>query len=95
AHVEAQRKRYLARLTRLADLLRRLGYRVELPDGAFYLWVPAPDGDAWAAARDLAKRVGVVVSPGEFYGARSAGFFRVAAVAPDERIALAAARTGA
>ncbi len=95
AHVEAQRERYLARLTRLADLLRRLGYRVELPDGAFYLWVPVPDGDAWAAARDLAKRVGVVVSPGEFYGARSAGFFRVAAVAPDERIALAAARTGA
>ena len=54
-----------------------------------------PDGDAWAAAHDLAKRVGIVVSPGEFYGARSAGFVRVAAVQPDERIELAADRIGA
>ena len=76
----------------LRDLLGRLGYPAELPAGAFYLWVAAPGGDAWAAARELAARVGIVVSPGEFYGARGAGRFRVAAVQPDERIALAVAR---
>ena len=44
------------------------------------------------AARDLAERVGVVVSPGEFYGPYSTGHFRVAAVQPDERIELALSR---
>jgi succinyldiaminopimelate transaminase len=95
AHVETQRARYLGRLRRLRQLLAAAGYPVELPDGAFYLWAAAPDGDAWAAARDLARRVGIVVSPGEFYGPESTGFFRVAAVQPDERIELAAARVGA
>ena len=92
AHVEAQRSRYLARLHTLRDLLRRVGYPAELPGGAFYLWVPVPDGDAWGAARDLAERAGIVVSPGEFYGPDGAGFVRVAAVAADERIALAVSR---
>jgi succinyldiaminopimelate transaminase len=92
AHVEVQRARYLRRLQLLRDILGAAGYPCELPDGAFYLWVPAPDGDAWGAARNLAQRVGIVVSPGDFYGAAGAGFFRVAAVQPDERIELAAAR---
>jgi succinyldiaminopimelate transaminase len=95
AHVEVQRERYQRRLARLRDILGVLDYEATLPDGAFYLWVAAPDGDAWTAARDLATRAGIVSSPGEFYGASSAGWFRLAAVQPDERIALAAARVGA
>jgi succinyldiaminopimelate transaminase len=94
AHVDVQRARYLDRMTRLAGVLNQLGYSAELPDGAFYLWVRAPDGDAWSAARDLARRIGIVVSPGDFYGSRSADHFRVAAVQPDERIALVASRAG-
>jgi succinyldiaminopimelate transaminase len=95
AHVDAQRTRYRARLLRLIDMLGACGYPAGRPAGAFYLWVPAPDGDAWGAARDLAKKAGIVVSPGEFYGSRSSGYFRVAAVQPDDRIELAAARVGA
>lgn len=93
-HVERQRARYLHRLRRLVDLLGAAGYPARLPDGAFYLWVPAPDGDAWAAARDLATRAGIVVSPGEFYGPQGGAYFRVAAVQPDDRIDLAARRVG-
>jgi succinyldiaminopimelate transaminase len=92
AHVDVQRDRYLGRLRRLQVLLTNLGYDAQLPDGAFYLWVPAPGGDAWAAARDLAERAGIVVSPGEFYGPSATGWFRVAAVQPDERIELALRR---
>jgi succinyldiaminopimelate transaminase len=94
-HVEIQRTRYLNRLKALIDLLATAGYPAQLPDGAFYLWVAAPGGDAWAAAYDLAERAGIVVSPGDFYGHVSADYFRVAAVQPDDRIALAAARLGA
>ena len=34
----------------------------------------------------------MLVSPGEFYGQQAAGFVRIAAVQPDERIELAATR---
>jgi aspartate/methionine/tyrosine aminotransferase len=95
AHVELQRERYQHRLRRLQQLLGAAGYPCDLPKGAFYLWAPAPGGDAWAAARDLAERAGIVVSPGEFYGPAGVGHFRVAAVQPDERIELAASRLGA
>ncbi len=44
---------------------------------------------------DLARRAGIVVSPGEFYGTQSQAYFRIAAVQPDDRIALAAARVSA
>jgi aspartate/methionine/tyrosine aminotransferase len=95
AHVDTQRERYRRRLTRLREVLAACGYAAELPAGAFYLWAQAPGNDAWRAARDLAEKAGIVVSPGEFYGPFSTGWFRVAAVQPDERIELAAARAGA
>jgi len=93
AHVEAQRQRYLSRMTALAEVLTAVGYPAHLPEGAFYLWVAAPDG-AWTAAKDLAQRLGIVVSPGDFYGPDSDGYFRVAAVAQDDRIALVVSRAG-
>ena len=92
AHVDEQRERYRARLDAMATALAKTGIDVALPGGAFYLWAPAPDGDAWALARRLAETGGALVSPGEFYGPAGAGFVRVAVVQPDERIALVAER---
>ena len=66
-HVTVQRQAYLRRLGLLADIAAASGAEVALPDGGFYLWVRAPSGDAWAYARLLAARAGLVVSPGEFY----------------------------
>jgi aspartate/methionine/tyrosine aminotransferase len=62
--------------------------------GAFYLWAPAPGGDAWALARRLATEAGAIVSPGEFYGPAGAGHVRIAVVQPDERLTLVAQRLG-
>jgi succinyldiaminopimelate transaminase len=94
AHVERQRERYQRRMLRLQGILDACGYQAELPHGGFYLWAEAPGGDAWAATEQLARRAGIVVSPGEFYGPASTGYFRVAAVQPDDLIELAAARVG-
>jgi succinyldiaminopimelate transaminase len=94
AHVERQRERYRVRMVRLREILAAVGLAAELPAGAFYLWFAAPDHDAWSGARLLAERAGIIASPGEFYGANSTGFLRVAAVAPDERIEVAARRVG-
>jgi succinyldiaminopimelate transaminase len=94
-HVDEQRARYRRRLELMAGVLRSAGLDCELPGGAFYLWVPAPGGDAWALTRDLAERGGVLVSPGEFYGSAGAGHVRVAVVQPEERLALVGERLAA
>jgi succinyldiaminopimelate transaminase len=94
-HVDEQRDRYRRRLERLAAVLTAAGIDCPLPAGAFYLWVPAPGGDAWALARRLAAEAGAVVSPGEFYGPAGAGHVRIAVVHPDEKIDLVARRLGA
>jgi succinyldiaminopimelate transaminase len=97
AHVEIQRARYRSRLQRLAEILGDCGLTVSLPSGGFYLWVPVPsrvsgDRPAWVLAGDLARRAGLLVSPGDLYGDASARFVRVAAVQPDDRIELLAQR---
>jgi len=94
AHVDAQRERYWKRMLRLREILTKIGLDADLPAGAFYLWFAVPGGDAWGCARVLAERAGVIASPGEFYGPSSTGFLRLAAVAPDDRIELAAQRVG-
>jgi succinyldiaminopimelate transaminase len=92
-HVDAQRATYRRRLERGADLLRdAYGLEVPLPGGGFYLWVPAPDGDAWGFAGRLAADAGAVVSPGEFYGPAGAGHVRIAMVQPDGQLDLVARR---
>jgi aspartate/methionine/tyrosine aminotransferase len=67
---------------------------VSLPAGAFYLWVPAPGGDAWGLTKRLATDAGTLVSPGEFYGPAGASHVRIAVVQPDDRIELIAERLG-
>ena len=69
-------------------------HRRALPGGGFYLWAPAPGGDAWALTERLAREAGALVSPGEFYGAAGRGHVRVAMVQPDDRLALLTERVG-
>jgi len=88
AHVDAQRDRYHQRLTYVAGLLRNQGLDVELPAGGFYLWLRAPEGDAWAFARWMAEHAGVLLSPGEFYGAAARDHVRLALVDSMERLQL-------
>jgi succinyldiaminopimelate transaminase len=94
AHVEEQRARYRERLARFAEVLAALGVHVPLPEGGFYLWAQAPDGDAWGFTERLAADGGCLVSPGEFYGEAAAGFVRVAMVQPMECLELVARRLG-
>jgi succinyldiaminopimelate transaminase len=104
--VQVQRERYRRRLSWLGAALQRAGLEAVLPAGGFYLWVPVPawaregaDAEgrrgAWMLAGALAEAGGVVVSPGEFFGADASEFVRVAAVQPDDRIELVAQRLAA
>ena len=94
SHVDEQRSRYSARLLRMQSILAQLGVDAPLPGGGFYLWAPAPAGDAWGFTERLAADGGVLVAPGDIYGAAGAGYIRVAMVQPLERLDLVASRLG-
>ena len=91
-HVDEMRAVYRERLEMGIELFARLGIAATMPQGGFYLWVAAPDGDAWALTERLARTTGVIVSPGEFYGPAGAGHVRLAVVQPTERLQLAVDR---
>ena len=94
AHVAVQRDVYLERMRLVSEGFHAVGYSADLPDGAFYLWIPVPEHlkDGWAFAEDLARRSGLLVSPGDLYGTAGAEFVRLAVVQPAERLALALER---
>ena len=83
-HVVEQRRRYAARRQLLLAALREAGFTVEHSEAGLYLWVtrdePCMDTVTWFAER------GVLVAPGDFYGARGARHVRVALTASDERV---------
>lgn len=98
AHVVEQRRRYEERLGYLRTVLEAIGLLAPMPAGGFYLWVPVPEavaGGGWGLAEVLARRAGLLVSPGELYGEGGNGFVRVAVVQPMERIELVAHRLAA
>lgn len=90
AHVEQQRERYLARRAALKPALEAAGFRIEHSEGSLYLWATR-DEDCRTSVDWLAER-GILVAPGDFYGAAAARHVRVALTASDERIAAAASR---
>jgi succinyldiaminopimelate transaminase len=94
AHVDAQRRLYLERLELGRDVLAAIGVPTPLPGGGFYLWAPAPAGDAWVFAERLAADGGALVAPGDLYGASGSRHVRIAMVQPVERLELVDRRLG-
>jgi succinyldiaminopimelate transaminase len=90
AHVAAQRGRYLARRAVLRPALEAAGFTVRHSEGSLYLWCTR--GEDCRASVDFLAARGILVAPGDFYGAAGAEFVRVALTGSDERIAAAAAR---
>lgn len=93
-HVDEQAQRYLARLQRMAQILKSVDLDAQLPQGGFYLWAEAPDGQAWALVDRLAREAGCLVSPGDTYGKAGERYIRVALVQPDDKLELVARRLG-
>ena len=89
-HVEEQHARYALRRSDLKAALEQGGFRIDASEGALYLWATR-DEPCWDTVGWLADR-GILVAPGEFYGAAGAEHVRVAFTATDERVAAAVRR---
>ena len=67
----------------LCEGLVKAGYRVAKPDGAFYLFVQAPGGDAKAFS-EKAKALDLLIVPGDDFGIP--GYFRLCYCVDYEKI---------
>jgi aspartate/methionine/tyrosine aminotransferase len=95
AHVDVQRARYRERRALVVDGLARHGLVDDGGPMVFYAWMRAADGsDGWAITKHLAAS-GLLVSPGDLYGAAGADHVRVALVQPLDRLQLALDRLDA
>ncbi|MEG1972144.1 MAG: aminotransferase class I/II-fold pyridoxal phosphate-dependent enzyme, partial [Oscillospiraceae bacterium] len=74
---------YLTNRDLLYSSLTKLKYNCVYPQGAFYLFIEAPGGDA-AAFSNKAKELGLLLSPSEDFGCE--GWMRVSYCVPTERI---------
>lgn len=87
--VSTQAQRYKKRLHELTQALTVYGYDAHMPQGGLYIWVRALSDDCWQDMQHLAD-IGIVPSPGEFYG--DSRYLRFSTTASDEAISQAAAR---
>ncbi len=90
-HADQQHARYARRREVLRPALEQAGWLVSHSQAGLYLWAAHPAYDCWESVRVLSE-IGILVSPGEFYGPTGARHIRAALTATDERIAAAAAR---
>jgi aspartate/methionine/tyrosine aminotransferase len=89
-HVSQQRDRYNARRKTLSPALQSIGFKIEHSEAGLYIWCTRGE-DAWKSVEALAK-IGILVTPGIFYGADGSQHVRIAMTASDAAIADAAAR---
>jgi succinyldiaminopimelate transaminase len=92
AHVAEQRERYARRRAALRKALVAYGFQIEHSEASLYLWATRGE-PCWDTVQELA-RLGILVAPGEFYGAVGERFVRVAFTATDERVDAAVRRLG-
>jgi len=89
-HVVEQRGRYNSRRARLVPALVSAGFTIDHSDAGLYIWATRNesswDSVAWLAA------LGVLATPGIFYGQAGESHIRIALTATDQQIATAAER---
>ncbi len=91
AHADEQRAKYAARRGVLRPALDAAGWKIEHSEAALYLWASHPARDCWDSVRVLAE-MGILVTPGDFYGPLGGRHIRVSLTATDERVSAAATR---
>lgn len=89
-HVVQQQARYNARRAALAPALQEAGFQIDDSAAGLYIWCTRSE-DCWQSVDWLAG-LGILATPGIFYGAKGSSHIRVAMTATDAQIADAAAR---
>lgn len=71
------------------------GWHIDVPKATMFVWAPVPTAaglSARAFTREVVRRTGVVVTPGDAFGTQGAGFIRIALVQEESLLLEAANR---
>jgi LL-diaminopimelate aminotransferase len=80
-------REYTCRRDILVEGLVNLGFSVERPKATFYLWIEVPQGySSTETASRLLTEAGIVVTPGNGFGAAGEGYIRIALTVRKERL---------
>jgi aspartate/methionine/tyrosine aminotransferase len=90
SHVDKQAGRYQARREVLAKALIAAGFKIEFSEAGLYIWCSRDESD-WDSVAWFAE-LGILVTPGSFYGVKANRYVRIALTASDENISSAASR---
>lgn len=85
----AFRAEYKKRRDYVVDRMRKMGFHLTTPEGAFYVFAKIPDQfgkEDEKFALDLAKKAKVGVIPGSAFGKGGEGFIRISYAASDEKL---------
>ena len=83
-HVAKQRELYNARRERLKPAIERVGFRIEETKAGLYIWCTRDEAD-WDSIAWLAE-LGILATPGRFYGEKGARHIRIALTSTDAQI---------
>ena len=89
-HVAKQRALYNARRATLIPALRAAGFTIESSEAGLYIWATRNE-NCWDSVSWLAE-LGIIATPGVFYGELGASHIRIAMTATDAQISQATAR---
>lgn len=89
-HVAEQRGRYNARRAHLAPALNSAGFTIDHSEAGLYIWATRHE-NSWDSVAWLAA-LGILATPGVFYGQAGENHIRIALTATDQQIATAAER---
>ena len=86
-YVEEVRERYRSRRDFLIQGLGELGWTIPQPKATMYLWIPCSVGmDSTTFALSVLQKTGIVVTPGNAFGAGGEGYVRISLIADHNRM---------
>jgi len=93
SYLHRVQERYQLRRDFLVEELAQLGWNIPKPKAAMYLWAPCPPGmDSTDFALSVLQQTGVVVTPGNAFGAGGEGYVRISLIADCDRLGEAVKR---
>jgi LL-diaminopimelate aminotransferase len=87
SYIKEVQQRYCQRRDFLVKGLNELGWNIKPSKATMYLWVPTPSGiSSGDFAMNVLQNTGVVVTPGNAFGAGGEGYVRISLIADCDRL---------
>ena len=92
--IDDMRQEYQTRRDALINGMRSIGWKIDPPKAAFYVWakIPSKFNDSMECAKAFLDQADIVVTPGNGFGKAGEGYVRMALTLPIDRINQAVAR---